>query len=146
MLKILFSLSALLLASNSFAEEASQAPAKATENYVCPVEKKKILDDLTQDVTCTHDEECSYFNYGYPWQPEVCTKAIVNKTQQGKTMKNLALIEQYDENCIQNDEAEKKKFSEFVRKYETTTCSEPPRVYCFKGFCRTKSYAIYNDK
>lgn len=116
------------------------------KDYECKAEKDKITKDLMKEVQCTHDQECGYFNYGYPWQPDVCSKAIVNVKKENRTLFNLRLIAEYNNNCIYPDDEEKKKFEDFKEQMTVVRCSEPVRVYCYKGFCRTQSYAIYNDK
>ncbi len=119
-----------------------------THAYDCNEEKQRIIADLSEDVQCTQDVECGYFNYGYPWQPDICMKAIINVKKDNKNISNLRLIAEYNNNCIYTNEDEKKKFKEFEEKLATAseTCNEPVRVYCYKGFCRTLSYAIYNDE
>jgi len=115
------------------------------EDYSCPVEKQNVTKILMQDVQCTHDEECGWFDYGYPWQPGVCAKAIVNITKENHNIANLRLISEYDQHCIANDPAEKTKYDEFAKKLSISAC-KITRTYCYKGFCRIKNYATYFDK
>jgi hypothetical protein len=135
MIKILLIILALSFSQNAFAEE----------KYECPVEKEKITNDLMKDVACTHDEECGWFDYGYPWQPQACMKAIVNTGKENHNITMLRLIEEYNQHCIYKDESEKKKYDDFEHTLQIKKC-DIPRAYCYKGFCRTQSYATYNDK
>ncbi len=113
--------------------------------YECAIEKEKIITDLKKDVQCSNDDECGYFDYGYPWQPDKCVKAIVNIHNESHNISNLRLIEEYNTNCIYNDAAQKKEYDTFAASLEKAQC-DIPRTYCYKGFCRIKNYAIYNDK
>lgn len=138
MLRILY-LSILLF---SFSARAEDKP------FDCSAEKERITKDLMKDVECVHDDECGYFNFGYPWQPDACIKAIINisKEKENHNITNLRVIEQYNQQCIYQKPDEKKKYEDFNEKLALAKCKEPPRVYCYKGFCRIQSYAIYNDK
>ena len=121
------------------------APAIAEDGYICSVEKERITKDLMKDVTCTHDEECGWFDYGYPWQPAPCVKAIVNTSNENHNLANLRLIEEYNNYCIYPNADEKKQYDEFESTKQSAECNIQ-RAYCYKGFCRSKNYAIYNDK
>ncbi len=114
--------------------------------YDCKFEKERITKDLMQDVECVHDQECGYFNYGYPWQPDVCIKAIINVKKENHNISNLRLMAEYNNKCIYTDAEETKKYNDFKEQTTKAVCNEPVRVYCYKGFCRTQSYAIYNDE
>lgn len=114
--------------------------------YDCKVEKKKIIHDLMEDVECKQDAECGWFTYGYPWQPEQCVRSIINVTKENHNISNMRLIAEYNNFCIYPDTEEKKKFDAFSEEMTRTTCENPVRVYCYKGYCRSQSYAIYNDQ
>jgi hypothetical protein len=118
---------------------------KPVEEYDCEKGKKEIIEDLMKPVTCFHDDDCSYFDFGYPWQPNICVKAIINIKQKEKYISKLGIIEQYNQKCIKNNEEENKKFTEFAAELEKQDCGKLPRVYCFKGFCRINNYSIYNE-
>ncbi len=122
------------------------APAIAQNNFDCEIEKERIFADLKRNAECVHDSDCGYFNYGYPWQPDMCMMAIINIKDESRNIANLRVIEQYNERCIYNNEEENKKYQEFSKALDEAECREPARTYCFKGFCRILSYAIYNDE
>ncbi len=133
----------ILLMAMMFLSTASFA---ADDGYDCKTEHDNIVQDLMKPVECTHDEECAYFDYGYPWQPAECIKGIVSKSKETHNISNVELIEEYNQHCIYNNKAEKKKYEEFADKLEKSSCDNMQRVYCYKGYCRMNGYAIYNDK
>lgn len=135
----------ILLFSVSASAQHLGGYIKPVEYYDCEKAKKEILEDLMKPVTCFHDDDCSYFDFGYPWQPNICVKAIINSKKEEKYISKLRIIEQFNKNCIKSNEEENKKFTEFAAELEKQECGELPRVYCFKGFCRINNYSIYNE-
>jgi hypothetical protein len=140
-MKYLF-LTILLFSFSAHAQQKVEKP----ETYDCKVEKDKILEDLMEPVQCVQDDECGYFDYGFPFQPDICLKAIINVKKQNHNIANLSYIAQYNNFCTYPNEEERKKKIEFEKTAEIKKCNPQPRVYCYKGFCRIQSYAIYNDK
>lgn len=126
------------------AEDETVEFVKKSEIYDCEEKKQEILDFLSEPQECGMDEDCSYFDYGYPWQPDECIKAIVSKSEEERTIRNLAVIEKYNEECIYGDEAENKKYEEFSRSVESAQCNMI-RLYCYKGYCRSKNYSVHTN-
>lgn len=144
-MKKIILLTAILINILFFSQISYAQVAPEPKKYDCAVGKEKMLKDLMENVTCIHDEECGWFDYGYPWQPSECVKAIINTKKENHNITNLRLIEEYNNYCINPNVDEKKKYDDFAKKLAETVC-DLPRTYCYKGFCRIQSYAIYNDK
>ncbi|HCR85499.1 MAG TPA: hypothetical protein DIV86_02360 [Alphaproteobacteria bacterium] len=115
------------------------------KEYKCPVEKEKIISRLQQVPTCFKDEECRYFDYGYPFQPNVCMKAIVSTQQEGKTITDLRLISDYNQNCVFNTQEGKNNFEQFEESKTLVKCKQPARLFCLKGKCRTQGYVAFDQ-
>lgn len=123
------------------AEEKGIEFVKKDKIYYCSAEKQKIEEFLSEPQECGMDGDCSYFNYGYPWQPDSCRKAIVSSLEKNKTLQGLAKIEVYNENCINNNPEEKKKYDQLQKEIEQGQC-DMIRLYCYKGYCRSKNYSV----
>lgn len=133
-MRILFLLFTLLFSVNSFAKE-----------YDCKTEAEKIVSRLQEVPDCFKDEECRYFDYGYPFQPDACSKAVVSTEAEGRNITNLRLIDDYLKNCVENNEQEKKKFEEFENRLNAQDCPRPSRLFCLKGKCRTQGYVMFDQ-
>ncbi|MDX1949106.1 MAG: hypothetical protein SFT90_01240 [Rickettsiales bacterium] len=113
--------------------------------YDCQEQKKKIEEYLQIFPECNVDDDCRYFDYGYPWQGDACNKAIISKSQEKKNLKYLSSIEEYNKNCIYDKPNELEKFEAFNSELIEKECSNLPRLFCLKGVCRNQYYPLIFD-
>ncbi len=124
---------------------SSKAISNDFEIYDCDKEKKKIYNILKIFPDCEIDDDCRYFDFGYPWQSDVCNKAIISKSQEKKNLKYLSAIEKYNQNCIFINDDEKKKFEDFNQDLQKSECNNLPRLFCLKSVCRNQYYPLIFD-
>ena len=105
----------------------------------CAEGKRVITEMLRQEVECFADTDCRYFDYGYPWQPAPCVKAIVSVYEEDKNIQELELIERYNQRCIEGDKDEMAKYKEMQKLTEETSC-DFGKLICLQGKCRKKNY------
>ncbi len=120
-------------------------PAFAADEYNCSKNKEKITKALGNFPACDNDDDCRYFDYGYPFQPKACVKAIVSKSVELKTIRYLEAIEEYNKNCVYNNLKENKKFDNLRTATKESECKNLPRVFCLKGVCRNQFYPLIFD-
>lgn len=119
--------------------------AKNFEVYDCKQKKNEISEALKLFHSCEVDDDCRYFDYGYPFQQVACNKAIVSKSEENKTIKYLTAIEEYNQNCVYKNKQENKKFKKMDNSLESTICDNLPRLFCLKGVCRNQYYPLIFD-
>ncbi len=135
-MKLFVLIISLLFSLPSFAEDSA---------YNCKDNEKKILKVLKRFPYCDHDEECRYFDYGYPWQKDACVKAIVSTKEENNTLRYLKAIEEYNQNCVYNDKKKNRKFLKIQQSLKEKECKESPRLFCLKGVCRNQFYPMFFD-
>lgn len=131
-MRVVIFLFILLISGSSFA-------------YDCKENEEKILKVLKRFPYCNNDEECRYFDYGYPWQKDACVKAIVSTYEENNTMRYLKAIEEYNQNCIYDNDEEKARFDAVQSSLKVKECKENPRLFCLKGVCRNQFYPMFFD-
>jgi hypothetical protein len=114
------------------------------QEYDCINERNKIIHRLSKDITCNQDKDCRYFDFGYPWQLDVCMKPILSITEEARNLESLRLISIFNKKCVFNDSNEKTKFEEFKAKVESSKC-DLARTFCLSGICRTSGYVMYDQ-
>lgn len=110
--------------------------------YHCEENKRRIFNSISEPQQCNYDGDCHYFDYKYPWQPSACHKAVLSKSEKDKSMKDLVDIGEYTYQCIKNNPEEKIKFDKLNKEIIETKC-ELLRLYCYKGYCRSKNYSVH---
>ncbi len=124
---------------------ASKASARDFEVFDCAQKKNEIIEAIKLFPLCEVDDDCRYFDYGYPFQHVACNKAIVSKSEENKTIKYLTAIEEYNQNCVYKNKQENKKFKKMDNSLKSTTCDNLPRLFCLKGVCRNQYYPLIFD-
>jgi hypothetical protein len=128
-----------------FVTEASYAQedvSNSNNNYDCEEKYQEIVGHLKIQPQCFVDDDCKYFNYGYPFQPAVCRKAIISTSEKDKNILNLAKIEHFRQNCVYNDAVESEKYKELQSEiFNPEERCNLSRVFCLKGYCRRKNYS-----
>lgn len=141
--------SSIAIAENNDVVEkiGAQEDAKIVKDksYDCLDRRNQIIKRLSKVPTCSKDTDCRYFDYGYPWQMGVCLKPIVSTTEEGRNITNLALIEEYNEKCVFNNESRKKEYNNFKKELTEKKCGRLARTFCFKGMCRTSGYILHDQ-
>jgi len=118
---------------------------KKEEIYDCNNRKAEIIDELREANECSVDNDCRYYDYGYPFQQNACRKAIVSTMDEKQNVANFAQIQQYKNECVTGNEVEMEKYNQLQEDAKSEQCNLV-RLYCYKGYCRTKNYSsISND-
>lgn len=138
MKKLLLAFIIILLSNSAYSESKKK-------EYNCLEERNKIINRLTENVTCQQDSDCRYFDFGYPWQLSACMKPLVSTSEEGKNITNLRLIDIYNKSCILNNEKTKAEYQKFQTELENIKC-KLVRTYCLSGICRTAGYALYDQQ
>ena len=116
-----------------------------SEGYDCSARQSNIRSMLEQPRECFVDNDCKYFNFGYPFQPSPCNKAIISVYEEEKNLEHMVRIEKFRKNCL-SSEAEQNKYNQFSEQLTQATqqgkCNLQ-RLYCYRGYCRSKNFSVF---